>query len=112
MRLGLVEFDETVQEQSFVEATEVLRWLKDAGLDFVDVGVALSTPTEHVPWGPNFMVPHAGRVRTETGLPVGTSWMYHQRHESGRVCSRRQAQSGLSRTPVARESALAVSRGP
>jgi 2,4-dienoyl-CoA reductase-like NADH-dependent reductase (Old Yellow Enzyme family) len=81
MRLGAVEFDEGA-EQSFVEAIEVLRWLKDVGLDFVDVGVALSTPTEHVPWGPNFMVPYAAQARAETGLPVGTSWMITSAQEA------------------------------
>lgn len=74
MRLGAVEFGDGA-EQSSIEVIEVLRWLKDVGLDFVDVGLALSTPTERVPWSPNFMVPYAARVRIETGLPVATSWM-------------------------------------
>lgn len=74
MRLGVVEFDDGA-EQSSAEAIEVLRWLKDAGLDLVDAGLALSTPAEQVPWGPNFMVPYAERIRAETGLPVATSWM-------------------------------------
>jgi 2,4-dienoyl-CoA reductase-like NADH-dependent reductase (Old Yellow Enzyme family) len=74
MRLGVVEFDDGA-EASFAEAREVLHWLKDAGLDLVDAGLALSTPTEQVPWGPNFMLPYAEKIRTETGLPVATSWM-------------------------------------
>lgn len=74
VRLGVTEFDNGT-EHSFSEALQVLRWLKSLGVDLVDVGLALSTPTEQVPWGPNFMVPYAERVRAETGLAVGTSWM-------------------------------------
>ena len=74
LRLGVVEFDAGA-ETSLAESTQVLRWLKDAGVDLVDVGIALSTPDEQVPWGPNFMVPYAERIRQETGLPVATSWM-------------------------------------
>lgn len=74
IRLGVVEFDDGESESS-IEAIEVLRWLKSAGLDLVDAGLALSTPDEQVPWAPNFMVPYAQRVRAETGLPVATSWM-------------------------------------
>ena len=50
IRLGVTEFDNGT-EHSFSEALQVL------------------------PWGPNFMVPYAERVRAETGLAVGTSWM-------------------------------------
>lgn len=73
-RLGVIEFDDC-PELSFSESLEVIRWLKDAGIDFVDVGLALSTPDEQVPWGPNFMVPYAERMRREAGIPVSTSWM-------------------------------------
>ncbi|MEE4481452.1 NADH:flavin oxidoreductase/NADH oxidase [Serratia ficaria] len=74
VRLGVVEFD-ACPEYSFSESLQVIRWLKEAGIDFVDVGLALTTPDEQVPWGPNFMVPWAERVRRETGIPVSTSWM-------------------------------------
>ena len=74
VRLGVVEFDAGAHD-SFEESLAVSLWLKIAGVDFVDVGLALSTPEEVVPWGANFMVPYAQRVREETGLPVGTSWM-------------------------------------
>jgi 2,4-dienoyl-CoA reductase-like NADH-dependent reductase (Old Yellow Enzyme family) len=74
VRLGVVEFGQEA-EQSLSESIQVLGWLKGAGVDFVDVSLALSTADEPVPWAPNFMVPYAEKVRTETGLPVGTSWM-------------------------------------
>ena len=74
VRLGVIEFD-AGQAQSLAEATQVLQWLKDAGLDLVDVGLALSTPGEEVPWGPNFMLPYTAQIREATALPVATSWM-------------------------------------
>ncbi len=74
VRLGVVEFDDGA-DQSFAESLQVARWLKDAGIDLIDVGLALSTPTEQVPWAPNFLVSHGVRMRANIGLPVGTSWM-------------------------------------
>ncbi len=74
VRLGVVEFDDDA-EGSFQESVTVLRWLKQRGLDLVDVGLALTTPEEKTPWGPNFMVPWAVRIKQDTGLPVATSWM-------------------------------------
>jgi 2,4-dienoyl-CoA reductase-like NADH-dependent reductase (Old Yellow Enzyme family) len=74
VRLGVVEFGQEA-ERSLSESIQVLDWLKGAGVDFVDVSLALSTAGEPVPWAPNFMVPYAAKVRAETGLPVGTSWM-------------------------------------
>lgn len=74
MRLGVVEFAGD-EQRSFAESIEVLKWLKAAGLDLVDVGLALTTPAEQVPWGPNFMVPYAEQVKAATGLPVSTSWL-------------------------------------
>lgn len=72
-RLGVVEFNPG-QEASLDEALQVLQWLQGKGLDLVDAGLALSTATEQVPWGPNLMVPYAARIRQQTGLAVGTSW--------------------------------------
>jgi 2,4-dienoyl-CoA reductase-like NADH-dependent reductase (Old Yellow Enzyme family) len=74
VRLGIVEFDPHA-ERSFSESIQVLKWLKEAGVDLVDAGLAGSTPEEQVPWGPNFMVPYAERIRLETGLQVATSWL-------------------------------------
>jgi 2,4-dienoyl-CoA reductase-like NADH-dependent reductase (Old Yellow Enzyme family) len=74
VRFGVVEFDGGA-EQSFTEALQVLNWLKARGVDLVDVGLALSTAEEQVPWGPNLIVPYAETVRREVELPVATSWM-------------------------------------
>ncbi|GAB7530203.1 NADH:flavin oxidoreductase/NADH oxidase [Pseudomonas sp. 3A(2025)] len=81
IRFGTVDFDEDL-EASMVESIQVLKWLKEGGVDFIDCSLALTVPGESVPWGPNFMVPFAERVRTETGLPVGTSWMITDAQEA------------------------------
>ncbi len=81
IRFGTVDFEEDLEE-SLAESIQVLRWLQEGGVDFVDCSLSLAVPSEPVPWGPNFMVPFAERVRTETGLPVGTSWMITNAHEA------------------------------
>ncbi|MGH8786689.1 MAG: NADH:flavin oxidoreductase/NADH oxidase [Cupriavidus necator] len=72
-RLGVVEFNGR-EDETLAESVQVLKWLKEAGLDLVDVGLALSIADEQVPWGPNFLVPYARQIRAQTGLPVATSW--------------------------------------
>lgn len=81
IRLGVCEFRENA-EASFSESITVLRWLKEAGVDLVDVGLAISGPGEDIPWGPNFLVPYAATVREETGLQVSTSWQITQAREA------------------------------
>jgi 2,4-dienoyl-CoA reductase-like NADH-dependent reductase (Old Yellow Enzyme family) len=70
-RLGVTEFDES---DDLPEAIELVRRLKAAGLDLIDVSVGFSTPTAEIPWGPAFMAPIAERVRREADLPTATSW--------------------------------------
>lgn len=89
-RLGVIEFDAGATE-SLAESIEVLLWLKAVGLDLVDVGLALSTPGEQVPWGPNLMLPYAARIRQATGLPVATSWMITDAREADEFVRQGQA---------------------
>lgn len=74
VRLGVVEFSGS-DSGSTAESVQVLKWLKEAGLDLVDVGLAMSTPDESIPWGPNMMLPYVEPIRSTAGLAVGTSWM-------------------------------------
>jgi len=73
VRLGVTEFEEG-DETSLEDAIQLLKWMKALGVDLVDVGLAGVKPGENVPWGPNFMVPYAERIKEETGLLVSTSW--------------------------------------
>lgn len=70
-RFGVTEFDGS---DDLEEGIELVRRLKAAGLDFIDVSIGFSTPTAKIPWGPAFMAPVAERVRRETGMPATTSW--------------------------------------
>ena len=72
-RFGVIEYDGQ-DEQHLAEAIELLRKMKQGGLDLVSVSVAFSTPAAQIPWGPAFLAPIAQRVRRETGLPVASGW--------------------------------------
>lgn len=73
IRFSVVEFhgnDQTMLEESI----DLLRRMKQEGLDLVDVSVGFNTPDAQIPWGPNFLAHTAEKVRRETGLPGTTSW--------------------------------------
>lgn len=73
-RLGVIEYDGKDAE-TLAEASELIKILKAAGLDFVSVSVGFSTPDATIPWGaPAFMAPVAERIRRENGLPVAIAW--------------------------------------
>lgn len=58
------------------ESIELVRRLKSAGLDLLDVSHGFITPDiSHVPWGPGFMIPHASRIRRESDVPTAVGWM-------------------------------------
>lgn len=73
VRLGVVEFDGR-DEQTLSEAIEVVKRLKAAGLDMIDVSFGFSTYEHQIPWGPAFIVPFADRVRREADIPASTTW--------------------------------------
>jgi 2,4-dienoyl-CoA reductase-like NADH-dependent reductase (Old Yellow Enzyme family) len=58
------------------ESVELTRRLKAAGLDLLDVSHGFVTPdVSRVPWGPGFMIPIAGRIRREAGVPTAVGWL-------------------------------------
>jgi len=57
------------------ESVELVRQLKAIGLDLLDVSHGSITPDiSKVPWGPGFMIPSAGRIRREAGIPTAVGW--------------------------------------
>jgi len=65
------------------ESIELVRRLKAAGLDLLDVSQGFVTPgISKVPWGPGFMIPVAGRIRRETGVPTAVGWMITDPHQA------------------------------
>ncbi|MEI8376186.1 MAG: NADH:flavin oxidoreductase/NADH oxidase [Planctomycetota bacterium] len=58
------------------ESIELIRKLKDAGLDLIDVSQGFNTPDISViPWGPGFMIPVASRIRREANVPTAVGWL-------------------------------------
>lgn len=65
------------------ESVELLRRLKAAGLDLVDVSHGFVTPDiSTVPWGPGFMIPVAGCIRREAGLPTAVGWLISEAEQA------------------------------
>lgn len=73
-RLSVTDFVEggvTVEE-----SIELARLFKAAGLDLLDVSMGFVVPDiSGIPWGPGFMIPAAGRIRREAGIPTAAGWM-------------------------------------
>lgn len=58
------------------ESIELVRRLKAVGLDLLDVSHGFITPDiSKIPWGPGFMIPVAGRIRRESGIPTAVGWL-------------------------------------
>jgi 2,4-dienoyl-CoA reductase-like NADH-dependent reductase (Old Yellow Enzyme family) len=65
------------------ESIELVRRLKAAGLDLLDVSQGFVTPDiSKVPWGPRFMIPVASRIRREAGVPTAVGWMITDPHQA------------------------------
>ena len=61
---------------SVEESIELVRRLKNDGLDLLDVSHGFITPdSSKVPSEPGFMIPIASRIRRETGIPTAVGWM-------------------------------------
>ncbi len=73
-RLGVIDY--VAGEQPLEESIELIRRMKTAGLDLIDVSMGFNTPdVSRVPWSEHgFLVPIAQRIRHDAGLPVAASW--------------------------------------
>jgi 2,4-dienoyl-CoA reductase-like NADH-dependent reductase (Old Yellow Enzyme family) len=56
------------------ESIELIRKLRAAGLDMIDVSHGMVMPNEKVPWAPGMMIAPAGRIRREVDIATTTSW--------------------------------------
>lgn len=81
LRFGVRDFDGS-DEVMIAESIDLLRKMKDEGLDFVDVSIGFNTLDAKIPWGPQFLVNTAHRVRRQTGLPGTTSWYITEPREA------------------------------
>ena len=73
-RFGVIEYDGR-DEETLAESIELVRQMRERGLDMVNVSANFVIPGTQIPWAtPAFLAPVAQRVRTEAGLPVASSW--------------------------------------
>ena len=63
-------FDEEGRGFTVDEAVEVARWLKQAGVDVIDVSSAGNAPESRPQYGRMYQVPFAERIRFEADVPV------------------------------------------
>jgi 2,4-dienoyl-CoA reductase-like NADH-dependent reductase (Old Yellow Enzyme family) len=56
------------------ESVELVKRLKAAGLDMIDVSHGMVTPGENIPWAPGMMIESAARIRREADINTTTSW--------------------------------------
>lgn len=56
------------------ESIELIRRLKAAGLDMIDVSHGMIAPNEQIPRAPGMMIASAGRIRREASIATTTSW--------------------------------------
>jgi len=63
-------FDDEQKGFTVDEAVQVARWLKDAGVDVLDVSSAGNVPESRPQYGRMYQVPFAERIRYEAGMPV------------------------------------------
>lgn len=57
------------------DSVELVRQLKSAGLDLLDVSHGSITPDiSNIPWGPGFLIPTASRIRREASIPTAVGW--------------------------------------
>jgi 2,4-dienoyl-CoA reductase-like NADH-dependent reductase (Old Yellow Enzyme family) len=68
------------------DSVELVRRLKSAGLDLLDVSHGSITPDiSKVPWGPGFMVPAASRIRRESAIPTAVGWQITEPQQAEEV---------------------------
>ncbi|KRG43258.1 NADH:flavin oxidoreductase [Stenotrophomonas panacihumi] len=73
-RFGVIEYDGH-EEQTLAESIDLVRQMRERGLDLLNVSMNFVIPQVKVPWGtPAFLAPVAERVRREAGLPVASGW--------------------------------------
>jgi 2,4-dienoyl-CoA reductase-like NADH-dependent reductase (Old Yellow Enzyme family) len=78
--------------QPMEESIELVRRLKNLGLDIIDPSLGGNSPDiSGVPYGPGFMVPIAERVRREVEIPVAVGWQITEPQQADNIIRDGQA---------------------
>ena len=72
-RLSVNDWDEG--GVTLEESIELVKQLKAAGLDMIDVSHGMVTPHENIPWAPGMTIAFAARIRREVDIATTTSWL-------------------------------------
>lgn len=73
------------------ESIELIRRLKQAGLDMIDVSHGMIVPDHsNVPSGPGFMIPYAAQIRHEVDIATTTSWQITEPQQAARAIEQGQ----------------------
>jgi 2,4-dienoyl-CoA reductase-like NADH-dependent reductase (Old Yellow Enzyme family) len=79
-------------ERSDDDSVELIRRLKSAGLDLLDVSHGSVTPDiSKIPWGPGFIVPAASRIRREAPIPTAVGWQITEPQQAEEVIRNQHA---------------------
>lgn len=90
VRLGVSDF--TDEGQPLEESIELVKRFKDCGLDLIDVSLGFNSPdVSGVPWGPAFMAPIAGRIKTEVAIPTAVGWLVNEPGQAEKIVASGQA---------------------
>ena len=95
------------------ESIELVRRMKTAGLDLIDVSMGFNTPdVSGVPWSEHgFLVPIAQRIRREVAIPAATSWNISDAKQADQYVSNEQIDLVLLAKGAAGKPTLALPRG-
>ncbi len=89
-RFGVIEYDGK-DEETLAESIELVKRMREGGLDLLNVSVNFNIPGANIPWAtPAFLAPIAQRVSREAGLPVASSWGIDDVRDAERVVADKQ----------------------
>lgn len=67
------------------QSVELSRWLKDLGVDLIDVSTGGNLPTARIPVAKRYQVPCSRRIRDEAGLPTGAVGLITDAREADEI---------------------------
>jgi 2,4-dienoyl-CoA reductase-like NADH-dependent reductase (Old Yellow Enzyme family) len=90
VRLGVSDFSK--DGQPLEESIQLVKQLKDRGLDLIDVSIGFNSPdVSGVPWGPAFMAPIAQRIKAEAAIATAVGWFINEPQQAEAIIANGQA---------------------
>jgi 2,4-dienoyl-CoA reductase-like NADH-dependent reductase (Old Yellow Enzyme family) len=90
VRLGVSDFSK--DSQPLEESIQLVKNLKQRGLDLIDVSLGFNSPDiSGIPWGPAFMAPIAQRIKDEAGIATAVGWLINEPQQAEDIVAKGQA---------------------